>query len=131
MHISQVVGQTVYEQNLPYMEAALAGEEQLFQRTLVDVSGAIWHSQVSYSPDVVDGVVAGLFVMITDVTQRVETQRQMDEAQRLAELGELDPHPRDRSAHLVPTAVRARRAGPGDLHPGHRRARPAAAPRGP
>ncbi len=87
MHISQVVGQTVYEQNVPYMNAALAGEEQLFQRTLVDVSGSIRHSQVSYSPDAVDGVVVGLFVMITDVTQRVETQRQMDEAQGLAELG--------------------------------------------
>ena len=87
MHISQVVGETVYEQNLPYMDAALAGAEQLFQRTLVDVSGAIRHSQVSYSPDVVDGVVVGLFVMITDVTPRVEAQRQMDEAQRLAELG--------------------------------------------
>ena len=50
-------------------------------------SGAIRHTQVSYSPDVVDGEVVGLFVMITDVTPRVEAQRQMDEAQRLAELG--------------------------------------------
>jgi PAS domain S-box-containing protein len=87
MHISDVVGETIYAQNLPYMDAALAGAEQQFQRTLVDVSGAIRHTQVSYSPDVVDGEVAGLFVMITDVTPRVEAQRQMDEAQRLAELG--------------------------------------------
>jgi PAS domain S-box-containing protein len=87
MHISEVVGETVYEQNLPYMEAALAGTEQTFQRTLVDVSGAIRHTQVSYSPDLVDAEVLGLFVMITDVTPRVEAQRQMDEAQRLAELG--------------------------------------------
>ena len=95
MHISQVVGQTIYEQNLPFMEAALAGAEQLFQRTLVDVSGAIRHTQVSYSPDLVDGEVVGLFVMITDVTPRVEAQRQMDEAQRLAELGQLDADPLD------------------------------------
>ncbi len=87
MHISQVVGETIYALNLPFMEAALAGSEQVFQRTLIDVAGAVRHTQVSYSPDVVDGDVAGLFVMITDVTPRVEAQRQMDEAQRLAELG--------------------------------------------
>ncbi|MET0837384.1 MAG: PAS domain-containing protein, partial [Marmoricola sp.] len=87
MHISEVVGETIYAQNLPYMEAALDGLEQTFQRTLIDVSGATRHTQVSYTPDAVGGQVEGLFVMITDVTPRVEAQRQMDEAQRLAELG--------------------------------------------
>jgi PAS domain S-box-containing protein len=91
LHISEIVGQKIYEQNLPFMTAALAGEPQQFERTLVDVSGAVRHTQVSYSPDFGPGThgggVVGLFVMITDVTPRVEAQRQMDEAQELAELG--------------------------------------------
>jgi PAS domain S-box-containing protein len=87
MHISEIVGEKIYQQNMPYMEAALAGRPQSFERTLVDVSGATRHTQVSYSPDAPDGEVVGLFVMITDVTPRVEAQRQMDEAQQLAELG--------------------------------------------
>ena len=131
MHISQVVGETIYALNLPFMQAALAGSEQVFQRTLIDVAGAVRHTQVSYSPDVVDGVVVGLFVMTTDVTQRVETQRQMDEAQRLAELGSWTLIPATGQLTWSRQLFRARRAGPGDLHTGHRRARPAAAPRGP
>jgi PAS domain S-box-containing protein len=38
-------------------------------------------------PDVVEGEVRGIFVLVTDVTPRVEAQRAMDEAQSLARLG--------------------------------------------
>lgn len=87
MHIREIVGDSVYEKNLPYMTRALAGEAQEFQRTLVDPSGRTRHSQVSYVPDVIDGEVCGLFVLVTDVTSRVEAERQLNEAQDLAELG--------------------------------------------
>jgi PAS domain S-box-containing protein len=87
MHIREVVGDAVFDKNLPYMTRALAGEEQQFQRTLLDPSGRTRHSQVSYVPDVVDGEVCGLFVLVTDVTSRVEAERQLNEAQDLAELG--------------------------------------------
>ncbi|MCW2846552.1 MAG: domain S-box protein [Marmoricola sp.] len=87
IHISEIVSEAVYRANMPYMTAALAGQQQTFQRTLVDVTGMIRHAQVSYSPDVADGEVLGLFVMITDITAEIEAQRQLDEAQELAELG--------------------------------------------
>jgi PAS domain S-box-containing protein len=87
MHIREVLGERVYAMNLPYIEGALAGEEQLFDRTLVDTSGRTRHTQASYVPDVVDGEVRGFFVLVTDVTPRVEAQRAMDEAQSLAALG--------------------------------------------
>jgi PAS domain S-box-containing protein len=96
MHISEIVGEEIYRKNMPFMEAALAGQPQSFERTLVDVSGATRHTQVSYSPDALDGEVVGLFVMITDVTPRVEAQRQMDEAQQLAELGSWTLNPSTR-----------------------------------
>jgi PAS domain S-box-containing protein len=87
VHIREVLGERVYAMNLPYMQAALAGEEQLFDRTLVDTSGRTRHTQASYVPDVVDGEVRGFFVLVTDVTPRVEAQRAMDQAQSLAKLG--------------------------------------------
>lgn len=87
IHIREVLGERVYAMNLPYLQAALAGEEQLFDRTLVDTHGRTRHTQASYVPDVVDGEVRGIFVLVTDVTPRVEAQRAMDEAQSLARLG--------------------------------------------
>jgi PAS domain S-box-containing protein len=87
IHIREVLGERVYAMNLPHLEAALAGEEQLFDRTLVDTHGRTRHTQASYVPDVVDGEVRGIFVLVTDVTPRVEAQRAMDEAQSLAGLG--------------------------------------------
>lgn len=87
VHIRELLGEPLYEANLPFITAALAGEEQLFDRTLVDPGGKVRHSQASYVPDVLDGEVQGFFVLVTDVTPRVEAQRAMDEAQRIASLG--------------------------------------------
>ena len=105
MHIREIVGEAVYEQNIPYMQRALAGEPQEFQRTLVDVRGRTRYSQVSYAPDIVDGEVIGLFVLVTDVTSRVEAERQLDEAQELAELGSWTHGPGDADDRLVAADV--------------------------
>jgi PAS domain S-box-containing protein len=87
VHIREVLGEDVYAMNRPHILAALAGEEQLFDRTLVDTFGRTRHTQASYVPDIVGGEVQGFFVLVTDVTPRVEAQRAMDEAQSLAHLG--------------------------------------------
>ena len=87
VHIREVLGEEVYAKNLPYIRGALAGEEQLFSRTLVDPTGRVRHSQASYVPEVVDGEVVGFFVLVTDVTPRVEAQRELDAAQELAKVG--------------------------------------------
>jgi PAS domain S-box-containing protein len=86
-HIREVLGEDVYAKNLPFIEGVLQGQEQLFDRTLVDTSGRTRHTQASYVPDLVDGEVRGFFVLVTDVTPRVEAQRGMDESQSLAGLG--------------------------------------------
>jgi PAS domain S-box-containing protein len=87
VHIREVLGPEVYTKNLPFITGALRGQEQLFERTLVDMSGRVRHTQASYVPDVLDGEDFGFFVLVTDVTPRVEAQQAMDEAQRLAKLG--------------------------------------------
>ena len=59
-HISEVVGPDLYGQNRPHIEGALAGEPQLFDRTVIDRHGEPRHMQVSYVPDVNDGQGARL-----------------------------------------------------------------------
>jgi diguanylate cyclase (GGDEF)-like protein/PAS domain S-box-containing protein len=86
-HIREILGEAVYALNLPYIERALAGEEQLFERTLVDQHGATRYTQASYLPDIVDGDVQGFYVQVTDVTARVEAEHERDKAQRLFEIG--------------------------------------------
>jgi PAS domain S-box-containing protein len=60
IHISEVLGESVYQANLPYLRRALQGEEQPFDRTLVDVRGRTRHTQASYVPDIDDGEVRGV-----------------------------------------------------------------------
>ncbi len=87
LHMRDVLGAEVYGLNLPFIDAAYAGAQQVFERTLVDSRGGTLHAEATYVPDVVDGEVVGMFVQAIDVTDRVEAQRRMDEAQRLANLG--------------------------------------------
>lgn len=87
LHISEIIGEAVFATNGPSMLKALEGEEQRFERTLVDPQGRTRHTQASYVPDIVKGEVVGLFTLVTDVTPLVEAQRELDEAQELAELG--------------------------------------------
>ena len=85
-HIREVLGEKVYALNLPYIRRALAGEEQLFERTLVDQRGRTRYTQASYVPNVVDGDVRGFYVQVTDVTARVEAEQARDKAVRLFQI---------------------------------------------
>ena len=54
IHIRELLGPELYEVDLPHMERALAGEKQLFDRTVVDGRSASRHTHVSYIPDIAD-----------------------------------------------------------------------------
>lgn len=92
---ASVLGADVYRANVPYLRAALAGTRQVFGRTLADGSGTLRHTEVSYSPDSVDGRVVGILALITDVTDRVETQNDLDEAQAIGGLASWTYRPAD------------------------------------
>jgi PAS domain S-box-containing protein len=99
-HLREIVGEEVYLQNEPWIRKALAGEgQQQFVRTLLDEDGHTRHSQVTYTPDEVDGEVVGLFVLVTDVTERVEAERQLDDAQELARVGSWTMTPATQQMH--------------------------------
>ncbi len=86
-HMSEVLGPVAFEQVLPFVRGALAGQEQTMLRTIDDGAGHTREAQTSYVPDVVDGRVRGLFMLATDITQRMVRQRQLEDAQQLADLG--------------------------------------------
>src|SRR5512134_1224891 len=94
MHISELLGPELYRLNLPYIERALAGEAQLFDRAIPTPHEGIRWTQASYIPDTVDGTVHGFFVLVTDITDRklaeeeVERSRaRLAEAEHVARLG--------------------------------------------
>jgi PAS domain S-box-containing protein len=87
MHIRDVLGPELYEKDLPSIEAALRGKEQVLERDLIDAAGAIRHTQTTYLPDKIAGESPGFFAIDADITPWVEATRAMDEAQHLTRLG--------------------------------------------
>lgn len=81
--IDELLGAQLYAQNRPYIEAALAGQRQDFDRAIPGPDGNVRYSQASYIPDVRDGRVEGFFVLVTDVSDRVRNEQAV--AQALAE----------------------------------------------
>jgi PAS domain S-box-containing protein len=80
-HIREVIGEKLYALNLPHMQAALRGERQQFERTIVDVSGRTRYSLASYLPDIRGGMVKGFYVFVADITPLKQAQMALAEAQ--------------------------------------------------
>jgi PAS domain S-box-containing protein len=95
-HIRQLLGAELYAQSLPYIEGALAGEKQLFDRKITTPAGEVRYTQVSYVPDlgVDEGEARGFFVLVTDITERrliegevAHSRARLADAERVARLG--------------------------------------------
>lgn len=67
MHIRQVLG-PMYEKNLAHIKAALNGEEQNFERTILLPNGQSKKARATYYPDFVNGKVEGFYVHVADVS---------------------------------------------------------------
>lgn len=94
MHIRELLGEALYEKNLPFIEGALRGETQLFDRAITIPSGEVRFTQASYIPDTVEGEVRGFFVLVTDITERRgieeevgQSRARLAEAERVARMG--------------------------------------------
>ncbi len=82
-HIREVLGERLYQANLPYMEQALRGEHVSFEREITSPSGRVRHSQAHYIPDVRDGTVQGFYVLVFDITRQKEVERALEYGLRL------------------------------------------------
>ncbi len=85
-HMSVILGESVYQDSLPHMEAALRGQAQVFERASPAIDGSHTRQlQVHYLPDIADGEVRGLYVIAHDVTDITESRRQLASALRETE----------------------------------------------
>ncbi|WP_245901263.1 diguanylate cyclase domain-containing protein [Simplicispira suum] len=87
----ELLGEKDYALVRPYLEQALQGRVQVFERTLTDAKGQKRHMQVSYTPDRggSNGPVQGIFVQMTDISER---KRMEDELFQEKELMRLTLH---------------------------------------
>lgn len=75
-HIREVIGETRYRLNLPYIEAVLRGEPQTFERDILLPDGiTVRHSLAHYIPDRVDREVRGFYVLVFDISDLKITER--------------------------------------------------------
>ncbi len=87
-HIREVIGEERYRLNLPYIEAALRGSAQQFERAIPSPDGrSVRHALARYIPDVVNGGVDGFFVEVTDVTSIKASEFALQRAQEVGRLG--------------------------------------------
>lgn len=81
IHIRAMMGERLFALNRPYIEGALAGVPQEFDREMEKPDGTIGYTQVNYVPDIDgQGVVLGFNAMVTNVTRL----READAAIRLS-----------------------------------------------
>ncbi|WP_224364420.1 PAS domain-containing sensor histidine kinase [Hyalangium versicolor] len=80
-HLSELLG-PLYALNLPYIQGALRGEPQEFEREIPNpVGGPPRYSLANYIPDIVDGVVRGFYVLVTDVSEIKRAQLALQESE--------------------------------------------------
>jgi len=97
----------IYPLNLPFIEGALRGERQEFEREIPDLAGGPpRHSLAVYEPDVVGGEVRGFAVLVTDITRQKRVELELrDTLARVRTLEGLLPicawcrHIRDDQGH--------------------------------
>lgn len=95
MKMRDVLG-PAFDKNQRYIEGALAGEAQFFERELPTASG-LKTSMARYIPDIDEtGHVLGFFVLVVDITEMKQTQKELDrqkiiaaQNEKLRSLGEM------------------------------------------
>jgi diguanylate cyclase len=106
--MQDLLGERLFALNEPLARAALAGEPQHFERSLLKLDGTLGHTQASYIPDIVDGKVRGFLALVTDISALkiaeallieeiserkrehrllLESSSMLQEAQRLGQIG--------------------------------------------
>ena len=79
IHVRELFGPVLFDNNQPRFEAAFAGQIQRFERTLALPDGSPNHLVVEHIPDVANGKVVGVVVMVSDVTEIKARQLEVEQ----------------------------------------------------
>jgi len=78
-HMREVIGEQAWAEVRPYFERAYAGESLSYERAVPRADGAPVHIHVDFVPQRSEGgEIEGLYVLVTDVTERVRQQEQLE-----------------------------------------------------
>ncbi|HKP70256.1 MAG TPA: PAS domain S-box protein [Pyrinomonadaceae bacterium] len=77
----EVLGQAAFENLKPHIDTALAGKSEIFETEIDYRLGGTRYIRASYTPDIRDGEVRGLFVLVVDISE----ERRAREAVRRSE----------------------------------------------
>ncbi len=84
-HLRELLGEKTYAESLPYIQGALRGERQTFEREMTDAQGRTHTGQVNYVPDIQDGKVLGFYALIFDISTLRAAERAQAAAREAAE----------------------------------------------
>jgi PAS domain S-box-containing protein len=116
-HMLALLGPTLYEQNRPFLEGALQGKAQTFERSIPRPNGeGVRHSLAHYLPDVVDGEVRGLYVLVHDVSEITENRQRLAQSLKEREIMLQEIHHRVKNNLQVVSSLlnlQLRRIAPG------------------
>ena len=87
-HIEEFLSDQVYQEILPKLTQAFSGQLVTFENNITR-DGSLHNLEVTYVPDKNGDAVIGTYVLIQDVTERKELERQLLRSQRMESLGTL------------------------------------------
>jgi PAS domain S-box-containing protein len=90
MSMQELLGPELFRMNLPYIQGALAGVPQCFERQLTDANGLVRWSYAQYFPHRdQDGQGRGFFVLVSDISEIKRLEGKVKQAQALEVVGRL------------------------------------------
>lgn len=92
IRIQDMMGEKLFHQNEPFIQAVLRGEPQHFERTLTKADGSVGYTWAQYIPDLQGGWVRGFFVLVSDITALKRTEIALRESEwKLKTIIEAEP----------------------------------------
>lgn len=77
--MKEVLGDELFEDNKVYIDGALAGAPQTFERSVKSQQGdLVRHSLAHYIPDIIDGKVKGFYAIVNDITEVNNNRLQLE-----------------------------------------------------
>ncbi len=89
IRLQDLLGETLFKKNEPYVRAVLRGEKQEFERQLTKVNGENHVTWAQYSPHFVNNEVIGFFALVTDITRLKQAEQQVSHVSKISSLGEM------------------------------------------